>query len=97
MSEATTRLLIRMCPQQKPFSAWEEDSQDPCFWKGNMQTLNVTRMQAADEMDGSERELLPGWVKDAVLQSHFPQLPELKAAFLLIPVEVWIKSTRMMA
>ena len=39
-------------------------------------------------MDGSEKELLPHWVKDAVLQSQFPQIQELKCAFLLIPSEV---------
>lgn len=39
-------------------------------------------------MDGSEKELLPNWAKDAVLQSKIPQSPELKTAFLLIPAEV---------
>ena len=39
-------------------------------------------------MDGSEKELLPHWVRDAVLHSQIPQLQELKCAFLLIPSEV---------
>ena len=50
-------------------------------------------MQAADAMDGSEKELLPHWVKEAVLHSQIPQMQELKCAFLLIPSEVLFKTT----
>lgn len=42
-------------------------------------------------MDGSEKELLPHWVKEAVLHSQIPQMQELKCAFLLIPSEVLFK------
>ena len=55
---------------------------------------HVQMLQAANEMDGSEKELLPQWVKDAVLQSRFPQLPELKCAFSLHPFEVSMQPGR---
>ena len=39
-------------------------------------------------MDGSESELLPQWVKEAVLHSSYTTPPELKCAFILLPKDV---------
>jgi len=45
-------------------------------------------LQATNEMDGSESDLLPTWVKEAVLKSSYTTPPELKCAFILLPKEV---------